>query len=118
MNTIDKDKEIRKQKRLETLGENNPVCITCGENNPHCLELHHIAGRAYDDDTMPLCRNCHRKLSDDQKDHPKPIGKPVTTPECIGHMLLGLADFFLLLIEKLKEFGQFLIQSAHSVEGV
>jgi hypothetical protein len=36
-----------------------------------CLEVHHIAGRDFDNDaTAILCRNCHRKLSDDLKDHP------------------------------------------------
>ena len=115
MNTIDKAKEARKQKRLETLGSNHPVCIICGEDNAHCLELHHLAGQAYGDDLSTVCRNCHRKLSDDQKDHPKAIGKPPHTFECIGHMLLGLADFFVLLIEKLREFGNLLIQSAVGV---
>jgi hypothetical protein len=106
------NKEARKQKRLETLDDNNPACIVCGENNPHCLELHHIAGQAYDDDTTPVCRNCHRKLSDDQKDHPKAIRKTPTTVECIGHFLLGLADLFMLLVEKLRDFGQALIAVA------
>jgi hypothetical protein len=115
MNTIDKTKEARKQKRLEKLGGNNPVCIICGENNPHCLELHHIAGQVYGDELCTICRNCHRKLSDDQKDHPKTMGKTPTTYENIGHMLLGLADFFALLVEKLREFGQFLIQSTNTV---
>ena len=108
------DKEARKQKRLETLGDNNPACVVCGENNPHCLELHHIAGQAYDDDTTPVCRNCHRKLSDDQKDHPKAIDKSPTTIEAIGHFLLGLADLFMLLVEKLRDFGQALIVVAQS----
>lgn len=112
--SIDKAKEERKQNRLETLGSNNPICVICGENNPHCIELHHIAGKSYGDELCPVCRNCHRKLSDEQKDHPKPIGKPPVTYERIGHMLLGLADFFALLIEKLREFGNYLIQTAYN----
>lgn len=111
------DKETRKQKRLEKLGGNNPVCTICGENNPHTLELHHIAGQAYDDELVPVCRNCHRKLSDDQKDHPKQIGKPPTNFEAIGHLLLGLADFLALLVEKLRECGRFLIQAAQEIAG-
>jgi hypothetical protein len=109
MTTIKNDKERRKQKRLETLGENNPACVICGENNPHCLELHHIAGRAYDDDMVIVCRNCHRKLSDDQKDHPQVINKAPVTTEIIGHFLLGLADLFLQLVNRLREFAQALI---------
>ena len=116
MNTIDKAKEARKQKRHEKLGSNHPVCTICGEDSWECLEQHHIAGQAYSDDLCTVCRNCHRKLSDDQKDHPKKIGKEPITNERIGHMLLGLADFFVLLVEKLREFGHFLIQSAQAVK--
>ncbi len=108
----DRAKEIRKQKRLESLESNHPICTLCGENDWRCLEQHHIAGQAYGDDLCTVCRNCHRKLSDDQKDHPKQIGKPPVALEAIGHLLLGLADFFALLVAKLRECGKFLIQAA------
>lgn len=111
------DKEARKQKRLEILGSNNPVCVICGENDWRCLEEHHIAGQAYDDSLSNVCRNCHRKLSDDQKDHPQKIGGTPDTLETIGHFLLGLADLFALLVIKLREFGQLLIQSAQGMVG-
>lgn len=112
-----KAKEIRKQNQLEKLDHNKPVCVICGEDNPHCLERHHIAGRAYSDDLSIVCRNCHRKLSDDQKDHPKQIGKTPTTLETIGHILLGLADLFALLVERLREYGSFLIETAKETAG-
>ena len=115
MNTENHAKEIRKQKRLEKLGSNHPVCNGCGMDDWECLEQHHIAGQAYDDALSILCRNCHRKASDDQKDHPKQIGKVPTTHESIGHFLLGLADLFAMLVTKLREFGQFLIQSAQAI---
>jgi hypothetical protein len=111
------EKEARKQNRLETLGSNNPVCIICGENDWRTLEQHHIAGQAYGEELCNVCRNCHRKLSDDQKEHPKQIGKPATNFETIGHLLLGLADFLALLVEKLRECGQFLIQAAQAMAG-
>lgn len=114
---MNNEKEMRKQNRLEKLGDNHPLCVICGEDNPHCLELHHIAGKTYGDDLCPVCRNCHRKLSDDQKDHPKQIGTPPTTIESIGHFLLGLADFLALLVTKLKEFGHYLIQSTRVAAG-
>jgi hypothetical protein len=52
------------------------------------------------------------KLSDAQKDHPKPAANPPTSQECIGHFLLGLADFFAELSERLREFGRSLIALA------
>jgi hypothetical protein len=71
MTTAIKPKEIRKQKRLERLGTDHPVCASCGENDWRCFEQHHIAGQAYHDDVCNVCCNCHRKLTDDQQDHPK-----------------------------------------------
>ena len=105
----DRNKEIRKQKRLEMLGSNNPVCIICGENDWRCLEQHHIAGQKYSDDLCNICRNCHRKLSDSQRDHPKQIAKKPSKNETIGHTLLGLADFFEFLVERLRVCGNLLI---------
>lgn len=110
---VDRKREQRKQKALERLGSANPVCVSCGETDWLCLEGHHIAGKNYDDTIVVQCRNCHRKLSDDQHDHPPPIS--VSTPillERIGHFLLGLADFFRLLVAKLHEFGDALIELA------
>src|SRR6516162_5562849 len=51
---------LRARERLRT---DDPRCCFCGEDNPHCLERHHIAGQAYADDTLIVCRNCHRKLT-------------------------------------------------------
>lgn len=105
-------KEIRRQRRLEQLGTNNPSCGTCDENDDRCLELHHVAGRRWDDCTVVICRNCHRKVSDDQKDHPR--FNPAADPQLdrIGHFLLGLADLLRLIIEKLVAFGLALIERA------
>ena len=100
--------------RLNGWGRNDPHCIFCGENDWCVLEKHHIAGKAYDDFTGIHCRNCHRKQSDRQKDHPEPTGAPLGLPEAVGRFLLGLADFFELLIEKLREFGEALIANVQA----
>lgn len=105
-------REIRKQHRLEKLGSNSPICGTCGEPDYRVLEKHHVAGRKHDPDTVTVCRNCHRKASDDQKDHPalNPAADPVL--HAIGMFLLGLADLLELVLEKLSEFGFALIDRA------
>lgn len=63
-------KEERLERMLRRLGGRNPSCGVCCENDPRCLELHHVAGRGFADGLVCLCRNCHRKLSDEQTDHP------------------------------------------------
>ena len=97
--------ECRRQKALERLGTNNPRCAFCPCKDPLALELHHIAGRGYDDELVIICRNCHRGLSDGQKDHPSRQNDPPSDAERIGHFLLGLADLFELLVKRLREFA-------------
>ena len=69
MDEVELKRERRKQRALERLGSNNPRCVVCGFDDPLALELHHIAGRSFDEEAVPVCRNCHRRLSDHQKDH-------------------------------------------------
>ena len=88
------NQELRRQKRrqhaLERLGTNTPCCEECGETDWRCLEAHHIAGRGFDNATVILCRNCHRKLSDEQKDHPPPVSSPPSQFDRIIHSYLAL----------------------------
>ena len=114
-------KEKRKQDHLEKLGTQHPACNLCGESDHRCLEAHHIAGRQWAPEMAIVCRNCHRKLSDEQRDHPQPLGSDPSVLETIGHFLLGLADQLALAADKLREFGAYLLdlvrQVLPSVEG-
>lgn len=96
-------RETRLQRAYERLGTNKPKCACCGESNPFCLESHHLSGRAFGDERVILCRNCHRKLSDDQKDHPKPIDSTPTLAEKVAHFLIGLADLLVLVAAYCRE---------------
>jgi 5-methylcytosine-specific restriction endonuclease McrA len=104
--------ETRKQQALSRLGTDNPRCCGCLMNDRRCLELHHLEGEAFGNTLVLLCRNCHRKVTDPQKDHPGKLGDPPRTNESIGHYLLGIADLFMLIAEKLIEFGEYLIEQA------
>lgn len=106
------DYEARKQRRLRALGTDTPVCVICGCPDWQCLELHHIAGQAHHGDLAIVCRNCHRRLSDAQRDHPKVRSREST----IGRFLIGLADMLGPLSGRLKEFGTALIQDEHAKE--
>lgn len=108
--------EKRRQQALQRLGCDDPRCVYCGESDPLCLEKHHIARRAYHDATVIVCRNCHRKLSDKQKDHPEQVADPPSLHERAGHFLLTLADFFETLIDVLRQFGRELIAMARGTE--
>jgi hypothetical protein len=112
MDTKELKREARLQRMHERLGVDRPRCVECGLDDVRCLEAHHIAGRTFDDATVIFCRNHHRILSDDQKDHPQPIGDEPALHERAGHFLKGLADLFALLVAKLHEYGDGLIEFA------
>jgi hypothetical protein len=105
MDKFELNRERRRQRALERLGSNNPRCVTCGCDDPLALELHHLAGQSFGDDVAPVCRNCHRRLSDYRKDHAIGQASPSGEVEPIRRFLLGLADLFEMLVERLREFG-------------
>ena len=91
---------------LSGLGPKIRSAYFAAENDPLVLELHHLEGQAFGKYRLVIvCRNCHRKLSDLQKDHPEKIADPPDALETIAHFLLGLADLFEFLIGKLREFA-------------
>lgn len=108
--SVDMDRERKRQRALHRLGTDDPRCITCGEADWRCLELHHIAGRAYDERTVILCRNCHRKLSDPSENGDAPTDPPLL--ERVGRFLLGLAALLLMLAARFKTFGDDLLAAA------
>ncbi len=110
-------KRARARKTAERLGSADPRCVGCGEADPRCLELHHVAGEKFGTDTVHACRNCHRKMSDNQRDHPAPIGGKSSLLEQIAHFLLGLADLLQLAVVKLREFAGDLIERARTEAG-
>ena len=109
------DYETRKQQRLERLGTNNPKCPGCGETDWRCFEVHHIAGRKFDPSKTPLCSKCHAKASDMQKDQPEQVADPPHPYEGVGQFLHGLANLLELAVEKLREFGNYLIEEARKL---
>ena len=97
-------RESRKQHARERLGVFYPKCFFCDETNPLALEKHHVAGHGYHEDTVIVCRNHHRLLSDLQKDHPPKIYEHPCDLERMAHYLAGMADFFELLVRTLRDF--------------
>jgi hypothetical protein len=104
------DAERRRRRALQRLGTDKPFCFCCGENDPECLELHHIAGKAFGSDLVIVCRNCHRKLTNAQKDQPKVSCVEPTMEERILHYRLGLSALLKQFAEMQPEFAAFLIE--------
>jgi hypothetical protein len=107
------DPEDREEQRLRKLKTRTPVCVHCNESDSRCLERHHIAGKKHHEDTVILCRNCHRKLSDQQFDH-APFLNAVRKGDVvtIASYLLGLRDLLAPVVETLPEFVDSLINQS------
>lgn len=87
-------KTLRSQHRN---GATRPACVCCGEDDPQVLEDHHIYGRGYSDDVVPLCKNCHAKVTAGQNVlSPKTRSKSATPLERLVYALLT----FLLLMKE------------------
>lgn len=63
----------RRAKRLEALGETEPICVICARTDPmllrpmkkRLLEEHHVVGRSNDPDlTVAICFNCHADVTE------------------------------------------------------
>ena len=61
-------KEIyaRIQAQQRRVGSPTLCCVACGESYPAVIEKHHIIGRKNSDEVIPLCKNCHAKVTDEQ----------------------------------------------------
>jgi hypothetical protein len=69
MNKHDSDKERRRQRYLERIGTQHPVCI-CGGTEWCTFDGHHIADRLFDKHVEFFCANCHRRLSESERFQP------------------------------------------------
>jgi hypothetical protein len=105
-----------KRRRLKKLGTTNPHCAMCGESDWRCFEGHHVGRRKHDSMTILLCANDHLKVSDDQKDHPSSSENADLLLVQISNFLRGLADMLRLIVKRLTEFADALLERAQIAE--
>jgi hypothetical protein len=76
------------------------VCITCGESALVALEKHHPMGAAHEPDlTVPLCKNCHAKATEDQLREDVPLSATDSFLDRVAAILGALAAFFHFLAD-------------------
>ncbi len=99
-----------RKKRLP--GIHNEVCLGCANDLDSSKEDDHMAGRKHDDIVWPLCQPCHHTRSEYQREQPKPSGNPRNVFAVIGRWLLSIAEYFELMCDTLRKFGEYLIELA------
>lgn len=109
-------KEMRRENDYRRLRTRNPICLHCGYgNHPAAMELAHIAPRKFHDDAGVLCANCHREMSDPEKDLPYAPQSINPQMEIIGRYLLALSEWFRRIAETIAAFGAWLLHQAEHV---
>jgi len=48
-------------------------CIKCAEDDASIIELHHVYGRSNSEEIIPLCKNCHAKITKEQNKLPRKV---------------------------------------------
>jgi hypothetical protein len=117
MDKPDAKRERRHQRRCESIGTNNHVCLTCVNPNlkPYNFQEHHIAHKRYDlHATEYICKLCHDDRSEEQRDHPPRIStsENPSRAECAARYSLGLSDMLLPASRVAAYYGRRLIEEA------
>jgi len=96
-------KSIRKQHRE---GETALCCSTCGENDSSIIEMHHIFGRNNSEKTVPLCKNCHAKITYHQnKLAPKTRSRNASVENNRRFLFVSMGAILRTISDQLLTFG-------------
>jgi hypothetical protein len=101
-----------RRKKLKTLGIRTEICLICGSDDVSTFQFDHVAGRKHHNQEWPLCETCHEERNPMQREEPPPSNNPRNVFEVIGRWLLGMTEYFEMLIRYLRQYGEFLIELA------
>lgn len=104
----------RKRLRYEKAGNATPIDPITGEDIGPGAENHHIAGRKYHDDTIPLMPTGHHMVTDAFRDMPASIPGPVKDLDRFGRYILGAIIVLDFVLDRLWEIGEKLISVARA----
>lgn len=104
----------RRRLRHEKAGNDTPIDPITGEDIGPGAEDHHIAGKKYHDDTIPLTQKGHHMVTDAFRDMPGPIPGPVRDLDRIGRYMLGGIIILDFILDRLWEMGEKLISKARA----
>jgi hypothetical protein len=108
---MDKDtyeKTVRQQRRNKTA---TLACFNCGVDDPTVIELHHPIGRSNSDDTIPLCKNCHAIITEEQNKTPPKSRSSLASPyEKMGFALISIGALLKLISKTLIDVGHEVIR--------
>ena len=103
---------ILEQKSIDEILSKGGCCLICFFNeNPLIIEKHHVAGRKNSDLTISVCPNCHRELSNRQREWNQIWTKDNNSDKIkLAFLLRGQSDVLDLLSKKQRELSNKLLQ--------
>jgi hypothetical protein len=101
-----------KNRKERLSGIHNEVCLGCGCDLAPGKEDDHMIGRKHSDLVWPLCLPCHHKRTELQREEPSPGPEWRNVFEVIGRWLLSVAEYFELMCDTFRRFGEYLIELA------
>jgi hypothetical protein len=106
-----------KNKKERLAGIHNEVCLGCGCDLAQGKEDDHLIGRKHSELVWSLCLPCHHTRSELQREEPPPTDNPRNVLEVIGRWLLSVAEYFELMCDTFRRFGEYLIELARQGYG-
>ncbi len=116
--------DARRARREEQLGP-DAVCVLCGEPDLSALmsvervliEQHHALNRAYESAvTVPLCRNCHAKVTEQLQAAGVPNRPPPSLLERLAAILRALGLFFRSLGDACLRYANLLLDLVRGLD--
>lgn len=87
-------------------------CVECGEDNPNLIEMHHVDGRNNSDKEIPLCKNCHTKITAEQnKESPKVRSKKASLMNKRAYRIISNGALLRDLGDGLIDLGRELVEN-------
>jgi len=92
-------------------GKAGLYCYICGESSPVVLVMHHLEGKMNSDRLIPLCQNCHAKISSEQnKVVPIDRSSSASSVKKIGFWLITIGALLREVGQRMIDFGHELIE--------
>ena len=104
----------RKRSRFEKAGDTTPIDPITGEDIGPGAQDHHIAGRKYHDDTIPLMPTGHHMVNDAFRDTSGAIPGPVRDLDRYGRYIQGVIIILDFILDRLWEMAEQLISMARA----
>jgi 5-methylcytosine-specific restriction endonuclease McrA len=102
---VDKDTYKKIIRRHRRNGVASLACSVCAEADPTVLEEHHIFGKNNSEEKIPLCKNCHPKVTDEQNKI-SPKSRSSSSPsEKTGFILISIGALLKIISKTLIDLG-------------